>query len=141
MIEAPLTARQMTESRPRLLRPAIVGLAGWTLASLAIRLAPAGALHLPSLGFVAATLAACTALAAFARWIVRGVGPVHRPAVMVAIVLPGMLGDALASACFPRAFPNLPPAAAPGFGALMLLGYAIMLIASLGPSGAGVAAA
>jgi hypothetical protein len=53
------------------------------------------------------------------RWV--GVPPQSRPAAMTLFILPTLILDSFATAFFPYVFPNLPAAAAPTFGGLMLI--------------------
>jgi hypothetical protein len=53
------------------------------------------------------------------RWI--GVPRQSRPVAMTLFILPTLILDSFATAFFPYVFPNLPAAAAPTFGGLMLI--------------------
>lgn len=52
----------------------------------------------------------------------------------VCMALPGMVLDVLALAFFQEAYPNLPIAVAPYFGALLMWAYAIVLLTGLFPT-------
>ncbi len=101
----------------------LLGLAGWTIATLALRLAGqhvlrpgnlAGTLILFAVSF---PLMALLARRLCSRFQLR---PEQWPAGAVAILLPTLLLDPFSSAFFPVVFPNIAPQLAGVFGGWML---------------------
>jgi len=106
-------------------RMALVGAAGWALATVGLRLLPAWPQPSWAMAPVVALLLA--GLVVLVGLLVRNLPPERRAAGAAAVALPGMIGDAVATALFAQTFPNAPPLAAGPFAALMLLGYATIL--------------
>jgi len=103
------------------------GLGLWVVGTLAFRLGGSAIIHPATLArtipsyIVNATLALVVSRLLF-RWI--GVPADARPAAITLFILPTLVLDAFSTAFFPAVFPNLPPAAAPTFGGLMLVSAA-----------------
>ena len=66
------------------------------------------------------------------RW--RKLARAQRFEAAALLVIPGMALDAIAVQAFAGFFPNMPAAAAGGFGAWLLLAYASVLLAAFLPS-------
>jgi Family of unknown function (DUF5367) len=101
----------------------LFGLAGWFLATLALRLAGQHVLR-PGNGFGTLTLFAVSfpLMALLIRRLCRRfrLRPEQWPAGAVAVLLPTLLLDPFSSAFFPAVFPNLSPELAGVFGGWML---------------------
>ena len=106
-------------------RLALVGAVGWAAATLALRLLPTW--PAPSWALAAGVLVLLAALPRLVILLTRQLPREGRIAGAAAIALPGMVGDAAATASFTQVFPQAPAAYAGGFGGLMLLGYAVIL--------------
>jgi hypothetical protein len=71
---------------------------------------------------------------AVVAWLALGVlkeAAIDRGEAAIGLAAPGMLLDALATLNFQTVFPNIDPELAQDFGALMLLGYAAIIITGL----------
>lgn len=84
---------------------------------------------LMSLVFVAMLIAMPLLAVAIFRW--RRVPVAQRPAVALAIAVPGMLLDVLTTYFFQQVFPNLNAAGAGAWGACLLFSYALFLVPAL----------
>ena len=114
---------------PPMFRLTLIGAAGWALATVGLRLLPVWPQPALAAGLVVLILLA--ALIAFVGWLVRGLPRQDRPAGAIAVALPGMIGDAFASAHFAQMFPNAAPSLGGWFAGLMLVGYAAILAGGL----------
>jgi len=123
------------DARPPLARFALLGLAGWALATGAIRMAPLHGLRLGPLETTLAILACFATAAALAVLLVRNIAPSRRVPAMCAFVLPGMIGDSLTTAFCGSVFPNLPNGSGGIFGGLMLAAYAALLAVGVARGG------
>jgi len=105
----------------------LTGLALWLIGTVVLRLAGNAILHPPSPERILPTYLVSFLLAGLMvrllfPWL--GVPRLEWPAAVTLLVLPTLLLDAFTTAFFPAVFPNLPPAAAPTFGGLMLISAA-----------------
>jgi Family of unknown function (DUF5367) len=102
------------------------GLVIWIVGTIMFRVSGPGMIHAPgprtALGF-AIYFVASALLVRAVLWRMR-VPPDARPTVVSLLILPTLLLDPFSTAYFPIAFPNLPAAAAPTFGGLMLISCA-----------------
>jgi hypothetical protein len=118
----------------------LVGFAIWAMATYTVRLTDIFALP-PGLSERLLLLAAIAVPLLFgALWLlVRNVPPENRLPVAAAIAAPGMVADAIATIFYAEFFPLADPASASAFGALMLWGYAVIILsgAILGADRAG----
>ena len=104
-------------------RPLAVGFALWLVATGILRFAPAGLLD-PSrpVAFIALYGTSFALLfVVFRSFVARPAGSVAALCAGVALVLPTLVLDALASAFFPSAYPNFSPGSAGVFGGWMLI--------------------
>lgn len=114
-----------------------LGFALWFLATIAFRLAggylldPTAPLVIGAVYVVTVPAMVGLALVLY-RW--RGAAGWARLRAAVALVLPGMLLDALAVAWFEALFSNMAPDAANYFGGLLLLAYASVLLSGFVPA-------
>jgi hypothetical protein len=105
-------------------RAFIAGLVVWVIGTVVFRFAGASLVHPPSLR---RTIPSYLVNCAIAMIVVRlllprlGLPRDQWPAAATLFILPTLLLDPFATAFFPQVFPNLPPAAAPTFGGLMLV--------------------
>jgi len=102
----------------------LIGLAVWTVATLALRLAGPSALQ-PG-NWIRTLLLFALSFAATACFVRRLCRRFHLrredwPAGAVSVLLPTLLLDPFSSAFFPQVFPNLAPEAAGLFGGWMLI--------------------
>lgn len=122
-----------------MLRWMAIGLTIWAVATLAVRVTDAFALP-PGFSdrLVFLDLLAVPILASALWVLVRTVPRQDRLAAAAAIAVPGMVADAIATILYTDFFPLADPASASAFGALMLWGYAVVLLSgaafSAGPS-------
>ena len=108
-------------------RAFLAGLALWLVGTVAFRFGPAGLVQAPSVRRTLPTYLISAVLALIvARLLMRmaGVPADARPAAVTLFILPTLLLDAFSTAFFAAVFPNLPAAAAPMFGGLMLISAA-----------------
>ena len=112
------------------IRLALIGLLGWALTTLGLRLLPVWP-QPPWIVGVAVVAVLLVGLRVLTGVLVRGLPRERRPIGAVALALPGMIGDGFATARFDLVFPNAPPSAAGLFGGLMLVGYATILLGGL----------
>src|SRR4051812_28310181 len=105
----------------------LAGLALWLIGTVVLRLGGDAIIQPPTPGRTIPTFLVSFLLAGL---IIRLAFPwlhVPRqqwPAAVTLFILPTLLLDAFATAFVPAVFPNLPPAAAPAFGGLMLISAA-----------------
>jgi hypothetical protein len=110
-----------------LAKPLLAGAALWLIGTLAFRLGGPSTLHPPT---AARTIPAYLVNFFLAGLVVRlafpwlGLPRERWPAAVTLFILPTLVLDAFTAAFFPAVFPNLSPAAAPTFGALMLISAA-----------------
>jgi hypothetical protein len=112
-----------------MLRWMAIGLAIWAVATLAVRITDLFALP-PGLSerLILLALLAVPLLAGAFWLLVRHVPRRDRLATAAAIAAPGMVADAIATVFYTQFFPLADPASASAFGALMLWGYAVVLL-------------
>jgi hypothetical protein len=102
----------------------LAGLALWIIGTVMFRLAGNAIIHPPAAGrtvpsYLVSFLLAGLMVRLLFPWL--GVPRLDWPAAVTLLILPTLLLDAFTTAFFPAVFPNLPPAAAPTFGGLMLM--------------------
>jgi hypothetical protein len=110
----------------------LLGFAIWAVATYAVRLTDIFALP-PGLSERLLLLAAIAVPLLFgALWfLVRNVSHEFRLATAAAIAAPGMVADAIATIFYVEFFPLADPASASAFGALMLWGYAVIILSGV----------
>lgn len=119
-------------ARVDLARFAAFGVGLWFVATLAFRLVGQAFFRPDAPGAtLAVVLAASAALLALSWALLRRVPDPERPRAALALALPGQLLDVLSTLFFARVFPNLDPAMDGAFGALMLWGYALLMLPAL----------
>jgi len=106
------------------LRTLLAGLGLWIIGTVVFRLGPSGLVQEPSLArtllyYVINAMLALIVSRLAMHWI--GVPREARAAAVTLFILPTLILDAFSTAFFTVVFPNLPPAAAPTFGGLMLI--------------------
>jgi len=109
------------------MRPLLAGTALWVIGTLVFRLGGSSMIHPPS---IVRTLPSYIVNFVLAGAMVRiafpllGLPRASWPAAVTLFILPTLILDAFSTAFFTDTFPNLPPAAAPTFGGLMLISAA-----------------
>jgi hypothetical protein len=113
-----------------------VGFVAWAVATLAFRLGGQYLLNPATefvlLGVFVAVVPLMMVLMYALYWWQAVQGPNRRTAAIL-VALPGMLLDVVSTAFFETIFPNMDPAAAKYFGALLLLAYAVVLLTGFIP--------
>src|SRR5256885_810400 len=108
-------------------RAFFAGAALWLVGTIVFRLGPAAMIKPPAFRETVLSYVINAAMAlVVSRLLMRLVGVTAdaRPAAITLFILPTLLLDPFATAFFPVFFPNLPKAAAPTFGGLMLISAA-----------------
>ena len=113
----------------------LIGLIGWLAATLGFRLfgqfilTPDDELGNAVVGLLLAVPLALLMLAFYRLENVRQTS--ERLTAAISVAVPGMLLDAVTTLFFDKVFPNMASATANDFGALMLWGYAVIILTGL----------
>ena len=115
------------------LRAIIAGIVLWLMGTAMFRFIPGTLIHAPTLGrTIPAYLLYFVVTIVIVRVLLGGLGLRREswPTAVTLIILPTLFIDAFTTAFFPTVFPNLPEAAAPTFGGMMLIVCAGAVVAS-----------
>lgn len=116
-----------------ILKSAAIGLALWLIATLAIRFFGHLVFFPGDQQLAILMIATPVIVAPLTALILRLLGedPSDRAEAAIGLAFPGMLLDAYVITVFETVFPNLDPVLSGSFGALMLVGYATIVLTGL----------